>query len=377
MLSGWYQSRHPVFPDSQFRNDRNLHSQSLNPSFNQTMKAFYLSLIFTLTLMLFSSCGEKPGQQNIDPIPESKPVSSSLDPIDRQPPTSPPTHGIVSRNGLYYKGSSETPFTGKYEEAFDDGKPRSSINFLNGQKDGVEKAWSETGTLLLDANFSGGKRHGTTKSWDETGQLMTHSNYLNGLLHGVSATWFSNGQKDTEAVHKFGKTEGKALSWHSSGEKASESVYANSQKHGIETQWNTDGKVTYQALFDNGQLSKILVKPEAPLVYPKSEAEQSSSAQAEPILEPPAPQEIRLLALDAVQVVVRAANTDKVLLSKSFKKDETVVLPMSGNINLLTSKAENLVLSKDGAEMNLDGTGILTRKILLKKDGSLEIQGDN
>jgi hypothetical protein len=116
MLSGWYQSRHPVFPDSQFGNDRNLHSQSLNPSFNQTMKAFYLSLIFTLTLMLFSSCGEKPGQQNIDPIPESKPVSSSLDPIDRQPPTSPPTHGIVSRNGLYYKGSSETPFTGKYEE---------------------------------------------------------------------------------------------------------------------------------------------------------------------------------------------------------------------------------------------------------------------
>jgi len=66
-----------------------------------------------------------------------------------------------------------------------------------------------------------------------------------------------------------------------------------------------------------------------------------------------------------------------VLLSKSFKKDETVVLPMGGNIKILTSKAENLILSKDGADMNLDGTGILTRKILLKKDGSLEIQGDN
>ena len=53
------------------------------------------------------------------------------------------------------------------------------------------------------------------------------------------------------------------------------------------------------------------------------------------------------------------------------------MLPMGGNIKILTSKAENLILSKDGADMNLDGTGILTRKILLKKDGSLEIQGDN
>ena len=375
MLSGWYQSCRIDFPVCKFGNGRNLYSPSLNPSLNQTMKAFYLSLIFAIPLMLFVSCGEKPGQQKVDPIPESKPAPPSLDPIDRQSPGSPPTHGMVSRKGLHYKGSSETPFTGKYEEAFDDGKPRSSINFLNGQKDGAEKAWSENGPLLLDANFSGGKRHGTTRSWDETGQLMTQSNYLNGLLHGVSATWFSNGQKDTEAVYKFGKIEGKAFSWHSSGEKASESVNTNNQKHGLETHWNAEGKVTYQAQFDNGQRSKVLVKPTEPLVYPKSE--QSSSAQAEPILEPPAPQEIRFLALDTVQVVVRAANSDKVLLSKSFKKDETVVLPMGGNIKILTSKAENLILSKDGADMNLDGTGILTRKILLKKDGSLEIQGDN
>jgi len=94
-------------------------------------------------------------------------------------------------------------------------------------------------------------------------------------------------------------------------------------------------------------------------------------------MEPPEPQEIRFLALDSVQVVVRSETSDNVLLSKSFKKDESIVLPMSGSIKILTSKAENLVLSKDGAEMNLDGTGILTRKILLKQDGSLEIQATN
>ena len=341
------------------------------------MKPYPISIINILILWLFIGCGEKPGQQDLDPVPDAKPVSLSQAPTVHQSQASSPAHGIVFRNGLYYKIGTETPFAGKYEEMFDDGKPRSSINFLNGQKDGTEKAWSENGTLVLDANFSAGKRHGITQSWNEDGQLMTQSQYLNDLLHGPSTTWFPNGHKDTEVVHKFGKIEGKALSWHSSGEKARETVHINNQKHGIETHWNTDGKVIYQALFDNGLLSKTLIKLEAPLEYPNPEEGQSSSLQSELIMEPPEPQEIRFLALDSVQVVVRSETSDNVLLSKSFKKDESIVLPMSGSIKILTSKAENLVLSKDGAEMNLDGTGILTRKILLKQDGSLEIQATN
>lgn len=269
--------------------------------------------------------------------------------------------------------SGKKPFSGKYEETYEDGSPHMEIHLANGQKHGVEKSWSEDGAPLIEANFSEGNRHGTTKSWHENGQLMSESEYLNGLLHGSSTTWHPNGKKDTEAVYKFGKIEGKMISWHASGDKTTETNYKNNQKHGMDTSWDAEGKILSQVRFNNGVLAEILVEPKIPLNYTDPEDPEPE----DPVLELPVPQEIRFLAIDEVQVVVRDLASEKVLLSKSFQKDETVVLPLTGNFKILASKGENLVLSKDGADTQLVGGGILNRVVMLKEDGSLEIRAGN
>ena len=343
------------------------------------MKALFLPALTASSLLLIAGCSENPGQKTVgqpDGVktePPAPPTVESNVPDMLPPPPSPPPRGLVSRNGLFYKDSGKKPFSGKYEETHEDGSPHMEIHLANGQKHGVEKSWSEDGTLLVEANFSEGKRHGTTKSWYENGQLLSESGYLNGLLHGSSTIWHPNGKKDTEAVYKFGKIEGKMISWHVSGDKATETDYKNNQKQGMDTRWDAEGKIFSQARFNNGVLVEILVEPKIPLNYTESENPESE----DPVLKPPVPQEIRFLAIDAVQVVVRDLASEKVLLSKSFQKDETVVLPLTGDFKILASKGENLVLSKDGADTQLDGGGILNRVVMLKEDGSFEIRAGN
>jgi len=329
--------------------------------------------------LLLASCGEKPGEQAVNkPVPDPVPPTSEPEPgtgTDVQemlppPPTVP--QGLVNRDGLYYKDADGTPYTGKYEETYSDGQPSLEINLVDGIKEGVEKSWSEAGTLQLEGNFKAGKRHGATRSWYENGQPLSESSYLNGLLHGPSTTWFANGQKDTQAVYTFGKIEGKSTSWFESGAKATEATYRNNVLHGLQTRWDEAGEVLAQARHDNGVLAEVLVELSVPLEYPPVE----EPAEEDPILEPPTPQEVRFTALDAVQVVVRDSTSDKVLLSKTFQKDEAVVLPLTGDFKVLASKGENLLLTKDGADTHLGGTGLVhNREVVLTKDGALQVQG--
>ena len=341
------------------------------------MNVFIPLFLFTAGLLL-SSCGDKPGNQRVEK-PETNTTPDNLQtetsPASNAPEMLPPPPeplSLVSRDGLFYKGSDTTPFTGKYEETFDSGSPRMEINLVNGIKEGLEKSWSEEGKLLLEGNFKGGQRHGVTKSWHENGQILSESSYLNGLLHGPSRTWFANGQKDTEAVYTFGKIEGKSLSWFDSGAKATEAHYRDNILHGLETRWDNEGKILSQTRYDNGTVAEVIVESEVPLEYPAAE----EVAEEDPVLEPPAPQEVRFTALDAVQVVVRDSDSDKVLLSKTFAKDEKIVLPISGNFKVLASKGENLLLSKDGADTQLGGSGLINnREVVLTEAGALQIQG--
>ena len=107
---------------------------------------FYSSFFLQLGLLL-SSCGDKPGNQRVEK-PETNTTLDNLQtetsPASNAPEMLPPPPeplSLVSRDGLFYKGSDTTPFSGKYEETFDSGSPRMEIIWSTVSR----KAWRKVG----------------------------------------------------------------------------------------------------------------------------------------------------------------------------------------------------------------------------------------
>jgi len=94
---------------------------------------------------------------------------------------------LVTRDGLYYKKFTETPFTGK----------------VTGDEQGT---------------FKNGVKEGAWVEYFENGQLRFKQNYKNGMLEGAFISYYKNGQLFAKGNHKNSKREGAWVYYHENGQ---------------------------------------------------------------------------------------------------------------------------------------------------------------
>ena len=76
-----------------------------------------------------------------------------------------------------------------------DGKTvRSELNYEQGQLQGIQKRYYESGKLYKEEMFVNGKRHGLTKKYRESGMLMTEAMYKNGFAGTDLKEYLTNGK---------------------------------------------------------------------------------------------------------------------------------------------------------------------------------------
>jgi len=98
---------------------------------------------------------------------------------------------LVQREGLYYKKSTEVPFSGTVT-----GRYQGKIK--NGKRDGPWFRYHENGQLRFKGTFKNAKRVGPWVSYHENGQLSSKGPYKNGRREGP---WVIN--LDDGTVVKF------------------------------------------------------------------------------------------------------------------------------------------------------------------------------
>ena len=98
---------------------------------------------------------------------------------------------MVQREGLYYKKSTEVPFSGTVT-----GRYQGKIK--NGKRDGPWFRYHENGQLRFKGTFKNAKRVGPWVSYHENGQLSSKGPYKNGRREGP---WVIN--LDDGTVVKF------------------------------------------------------------------------------------------------------------------------------------------------------------------------------
>jgi antitoxin component YwqK of YwqJK toxin-antitoxin module len=87
------------------------------------------------------------------------------------------------------------------------------INYKNGKKEGLYRAWHDNGQLEEESNYNDGKLNGLRKEWEDEGQLIVEENYKNGKRDGLYRTWDDFGSPKLEATYKNDKLNGLKKRW--------------------------------------------------------------------------------------------------------------------------------------------------------------------
>ena len=97
----------------------------------------------------------------------------------------PPSHDLVERDGIFYEGDSETPFTGTRKKFHPEGQLEREANFTDGKKEGLSTYYHPDGQLKIEGNWKDGKQEGLWTVYHPNGQLEKEGNYKNGKQDGL------------------------------------------------------------------------------------------------------------------------------------------------------------------------------------------------
>lgn len=138
-------------------------------------------------------------------------------------------------------------------------------NFVNGNRVGWFKTWSDSGKPLSAGKYNGRSNtkiyeiyDGKIKHWHENGKLKSIDNYRNGLREGFQYSWYSDGALMSKTYYICGKTYGYKKEWFSNGQLKSIQYYMNDMSHGIAKTFHLSGKLASKCHFKLGDLHGIL-----------------------------------------------------------------------------------------------------------------------
>ena len=121
--------------------------------------------------------------------------------------------------GIIYRKGSDTPYTGKAFEFYDNGQKEFEEYYKEGKLDGLNVWWYRNGQKQIEQNFKDGILDGLQVQWHENGQKAVEGKFKDGKMQGLWIAWHNNGQKRNEDNYKNGKVvKGSEKYWNSKGE---------------------------------------------------------------------------------------------------------------------------------------------------------------
>ena len=117
---------------------------------------------------------------------------------------------LVKRDGIYYKKSTDTLFTGAVTGTWQG-------RFENGVKIGEWVFYHDNGRLHSKGSFRNGVKIGEWIFYHDNGQLWKKVTLKNGVMEGESVSYHRNGQLEIKGSFKNGELEGESVLYHDNG----------------------------------------------------------------------------------------------------------------------------------------------------------------
>ena len=94
------------------------------------------------------------------------------------------------REDIGYLKGSDTPYTGKSFELYENGQKMAEGNYKSGKVSGRQVSWHENGQKMTEVNFKDGKADGLAVGWHENGNMMIETNWKDG--EKISEKWWNS-----------------------------------------------------------------------------------------------------------------------------------------------------------------------------------------
>lgn len=138
----------------------------------------------------------------------------------------------------------------------ENGHKASEGAYIDQQKDGEWRYYSNRDTLIKIENYKLGKRDGLWETYSTSGVLLEECNYLNDKRNGVYRTYYLNGNVSLEENYVAGKTNGLSTSYYPNKNVSMTGNHHNGVRDG---EWNTydaNGKIRNTTLYKNQRIEK-------------------------------------------------------------------------------------------------------------------------
>ena len=176
---------------------------------------------------------------------------------------------LVKRDGIYYKKSTDTLFTGAVtgtwqgrfengvkigEWAFyhDNGQLHSKGSFRNGVHIGEWIFYHDNGQLWKKVTFKNGVKEGELVGYHDNGRFSGKITHKNGLLDGEMILYHRNGRLHSKVSYKNGVMEGEFVGYHDNGRLKSKSSYKNGVMEGESVIYYDNGQLSSKGSYKNG-----------------------------------------------------------------------------------------------------------------------------
>lgn len=106
---------------------------------------------------------------------------------------------------------------GRQQTFFEDGKPRTDVNFAEGRMEGRFLQWHPNGQRERVMHYEVGRPHGWMSMWNASGQLVSQGGYSDGRKEGVWEVSYDNGVLKDVARWEAGRLHGRQLQFGEGG----------------------------------------------------------------------------------------------------------------------------------------------------------------
>lgn len=99
---------------------------------------------------------------------------------------------IVEQEAMIISAKGELKH-GRYESKDSNGKLKSVVNYVHGQKQGTSYLYYPNGKVHLEMTYDRNLRQGMSKKYYKTGELYAATPYVNNKIEGIRETYFESG----------------------------------------------------------------------------------------------------------------------------------------------------------------------------------------
>jgi antitoxin component YwqK of YwqJK toxin-antitoxin module len=168
-----------------------------------------------------------------------------------------PVASTIERRGMVYQINTDQLFTGVVTTCYMSGRPKSSIEYRGGLKDGQQMEWLENGCKKELITWRNGARDGEQTQWYENEQKAFRGRMQQGKWAGECRGWYPDKSPAFQISFQDGHGKGKTIviKWNNANLIRE---FPDVKIEGEWFEWHASGRITRHEKYRNGELIEKL-----------------------------------------------------------------------------------------------------------------------